>query len=126
MLLLVLVIYLVLFRIFDPNETNCLVKRTIGIPCPGCGMSRACYYLLTMQFKTAFVYHPLVFVMPLIMSVLLFSGYGIFNRLYTSKIFWGIILVLFTVVYVIRMYLYFPNTEPMDYHTILEMGRNAL
>ena len=114
--ILFIALYLLFFYLFDPEGSNCLVKRTIHIPCPMCGMSRAHYYLLTLNFKEAWHFHPLVYLMPVIYMTLLFKGYGIFNKLFTSKLFWGVIIGLFIVTYIIRMYLYFPHTPPMDLH----------
>ena len=120
--IIVIIFYLLAFQLIDPHGPNCLIKRTLGIPCPGCGMTRATYYLFTFQFSEAFFYHPLVFLMPLIVSTFLLNGYGIFKTLFESKIFWGIIIVSFVAVYIIRMYLYFPHTEPMDYYSFIIRG----
>ncbi|MGL5702740.1 MAG: DUF2752 domain-containing protein [Cetobacterium sp.] len=49
-----------------------------GIPCPTCGITRAFISLINFNFKEAFRFHPL---------------------------FW-----------IIRMYLYFPNIEPMIFN----------
>ncbi|AIO18004.1 hypothetical protein KQ51_00100 [Candidatus Izimaplasma bacterium HR1] len=114
-IILMIILYLLTFQLIDPHGPNCLIKRTIGIPCPGCGMTRASYYLLTLQFEKAAFYHPLVFIMPIIFSILLFNGYGVFNTLFKSKVFWGIIVTLFIGVYIYRMYMYYPSVEPMDH-----------
>ena len=117
--ILVVFLYLLAFQLIDPHGSNCLIKRTIGIPCPSCGMTRATYYLFTFQFDKAFYYHPLVFIMPITLGTFLLNGYGIFKTLFRSKLFWGFIIVSFVVVYVLRMYLYFPHTEPMDYYSYI-------
>ena len=114
--ILFFIIYFSYFYIFHSDETNCLIKRTIGIPCMGCGMSRAFVYLFSFNFSQAFFYHPLVFIIPFIILVFLLQDTMFFGKLYHSKIFWGSILSLFVVVYIIRMALYFPHTEPMDYY----------
>lgn len=111
--IIVLFLYLIGFAIFDPHGNNCMVQRTIHIPCPMCGMTRASVYLFQLKLVDAFKLHPLVFIMPLITLTVFLNGYRIFTRLFYSKTFWSIILILFIVVYGIRMYLYFPHTEPM-------------
>lgn len=114
--IVIIVVYLLAFYLLDPHGPNCLVKRTIGIPCPGCGMTRAVYYLSLFDFKQALYFHPLVFLMPFIILTLLLKGYGIFQKLFHSKVFWGVTLFLFITVYIIRMYLYYPHTPPMDHY----------
>ena len=109
-------LYLLFFQVVDPHGTNCLIKHTIGLPCAGCGMTRAAYYLFTLDFKLAFFYHPLIYIMPVILLTVFLKGYGVFQKLYSSKAFWIIIVTLFITVYIIRMYLYYPNTAPMDHY----------
>ena len=115
--LIIFILYISYFYIFHNGDTNCLVKHTIGIPCMGCGMSRAVVYMVTLKFAKAFQYHPLVFILPFIVLVFLFQETKFFAKLYYSKLFWGSILILFVVVYIIRMILYFPHTAPMDYYS---------
>lgn len=45
--------------------TGCPVHRLTGLPCPGCGMSRALFCLVKLDFAGAWYYHPLVFFLPL-------------------------------------------------------------
>jgi len=114
--LLLFILYISYFYFFHNGETNCLVKRTIGIPCMGCGMSRAFVYMITFNFVDAFHFHPLVFIVPFIVVVFLLQETPFFSKFYHSRLFWGSILLLFIVVYIIRMILYFPHTAPMDYY----------
>lgn len=43
---------------------KCPVRFLSGIPCPGCGMTRAVIALLRLDFREAYLYHPLVFAIP--------------------------------------------------------------
>ena len=62
-------VYLVLFAL----DITCPIKWLSGISCPGCGMSRACFALLKLDFAAAFSYHPVIFALPV------FAGlYGFF------------------------------------------------
>lgn len=45
--------------------TGCPINRLTGLPCPGCGMSRALFCLVKLDFAGAWYYHPLVFFLPL-------------------------------------------------------------
>lgn len=98
------------------NDTVCLVKNVFGIPCPGCGMTRAFISLFKGNIKQAFYFHPL-FIVPIIIGVvILFKNYGIFKRAYKSKGFWIFILILLVSVWGIRMVLMFPYEAPMDFN----------
>jgi hypothetical protein len=37
----------------------CLVRRFLGIPCPGCGMTRALSHLARGEWRAALAFHPL-------------------------------------------------------------------
>ncbi len=39
---------------------ECAVKRRCGFPCPGCGGTRAFYYLFQGEFIKSFLYNPVV------------------------------------------------------------------
>lgn len=58
------VIYVALFA-FVPGFENfgwlCLWKQGAGIECAGCGFTRACAALLVMNWKAAWHFNPLVF-----------------------------------------------------------------
>lgn len=46
---------------------GCPFKWLTGIPCAGCGMTRAAIALLSWDIYAAWHYHPLVFVMPFVL-----------------------------------------------------------
>lgn len=52
---------------------NCPIKYLTGVPCPGCGLSRALAALLRLDFRTALRFHPMVFVLP---PVVLYALFG--------------------------------------------------
>ncbi len=43
---------------------GCPVDWLFGVPCPGCGMTRAFQCALRLDFAGAFYYHPLFFIVP--------------------------------------------------------------
>ena len=49
---------------------KCPILFFLGIPCPGCGTTRACKSLLHFQIKEAFIYNP---VFPLIIILFLYA-----------------------------------------------------
>lgn len=99
----------------------CYLKSTIGVPCPGCGLTRAYLSLFNGNLKEAFYYHPLFFIPLLVIIVILlkfepFIRFKIIEKIYSSKIFWICIIIAFLILYIIRMILFFPHTEPMIFN----------
>ena len=46
-------------------DIGCIFRFMTGIPCPGCGMTRAWLAALRLDFAVAFAYHPLFWVVPI-------------------------------------------------------------
>jgi hypothetical protein len=65
-----LLLYVLFLRLIG---STCLIRTVFRIPCPGCGMTRALCSLLTLNFPQAFAYHPLVFLLPLVLLYILFD-----------------------------------------------------
>ena len=86
-----------------------------GIPCPGCGVSRATACFLTGRWQQAWQMNPMIF--PITAAAAYFG----WNRYLLGRKAMGIkaivigLLVLLIVVYGVRMYLYFPNRIPYIY-----------
>lgn len=87
--------------------TICLIRGTIGIPCPSCGMTRAIREVFSGDIINAFRFHPL-FYLPFVSIVLVYLN----KRL--LKIVLIITIILLISVYLFRMKVYFPNIEPMN------------
>ncbi len=51
-------------------KNTCLFKNATGIPCPGCGMSRASVFLINGQFINAFKMNALIYIVTLIVLVI--------------------------------------------------------
>ncbi len=79
---------------------GCPIRFIAGLCCPGCGMSRALWYLLCLDFEAAYHMHPLVFLLPVAAVVILFR-HKIPKKL---LIFLGLTaLALLAVVFIIRL-----------------------
>lgn len=79
---------------------GCPIKWATGISCGGCGMTRAAYYALRFDFKTANYCHPLIWFMPV--CVLLFFMWEKIPQKYHNGLL-AAILVLFLFVYAARL-----------------------
>ena len=91
--------------IFNFIGVGCPILFLTGIPCMGCGITRATVALLKGNLNRAFKYHPLIFLVPL-MCFLMFDDRMVDknSRYYKMKeISRYIIIGLFMVVYVIRV-----------------------
>lgn len=87
----------------------CLIRGLTGIPCPSCGMSRAIIAVINGDIINAFKFHPL-FWLPFIVLVLI-----IFKRRFFKEILICTI-ILMVIVYILRMIMFFPSIEPMQYN----------
>lgn len=51
------------------SRIGCPFYRIFGIPCPGCGMTRAFLACLRLDFAAAWRYHPMVFSLPYLLAL---------------------------------------------------------
>lgn len=107
---LILIVGILVFNFWE-----CPLQRFCGIPCPGCNMTTALYYVLHFDFNTAFYYHPLVFVLlfSVLIELLLYIRYRNFTNVYSKLIFY-VFIGLLILVYGYRMLTIFPSS-PMVY-----------
>ena len=94
---------------------SCPFYQVLGLPCPGCGMTRAMRFVLTGQFARAYYMNPLVFVIILYALFCFFVRYVKGARM--PWFGWGILVIfgLMVVLYLTRMYLWFPLRTPYVY-----------
>ena len=110
--ILILLMWCVLFLLTD---TLCLLQALAGLPCPGCGSTRAAVALFTGRFAEAFAMHPLILISLAILPYAIYRetlSRGIPEHASEKYIAMGVVS-LYIVVYVVRMILLFPHTEPM-------------
>lgn len=111
-----IVLYLIYALIMNILKLeSCPVKLLIGLPCPGCGMTRAVICLLKLDFKGSFRYNALWLILLFIVVVAILKKYGIFKKLYYSRVFWMVIGATILTYYILRLIYVYPN-EPMDYY----------
>lgn len=108
------VYYLIVHSIYD---AFCPMLVITGIPCAGCGLTRAALYLLQGQVSRAAFINPSIF---LIIIFLLYCGY--FRYIRGSRIKGlhagvAILVIGMLAIYACRMYLYFPERVPYVYHS---------
>ena len=52
----------------------CVYLYFLHIPCPGCGMTRACLRALQLDFSGAFSYHPMFWSIPVLLLLYFLDG----------------------------------------------------
>ena len=92
----------VLYVILESFGVTCPIKYITGISCAGCGMSRAWIALLHFNIHEAFMYHPLFFLPPVVVIVMLLKS-KINIKIY--KIFMFTMAGAFVIVYLYRMFI---------------------
>ena len=92
----------VLYVILESFGVTCPIKYITGISCAGCGMSRAWMAFLHLDIAKAFAYHPLFWLVPIAVIVLLCKS-KINIKFY--KIFMFTIAGAFVIVYLYRMFI---------------------
>ena len=93
-------------------HTGCIFTYITGLPCPGCGLTRAGILLLTGDIKGAFYMNPSIFLWGYFGIYFVCSRYMIGNG---KGIMLNLILVcLLTIfIYIYRMGCFFPSHEPL-------------
>ena len=78
---------------------GCLLKDIFGIACPSCGMSRAFWCVMKLDFKSAFHFNPAFWTFPLmcIFGVLLAADKQPGNR--TRRMIWGIVFSVLVLIF---------------------------
>ena len=98
---------LLLFFLMD---YPCPIQKIFGIPCPGCNMTTALYYLLHGNVKASLWYHAML--LPTLITI----GLIFYFRNQKEKVKWilWIWVALMLLYYVYRMIYIFPQA-PMVY-----------
>ncbi len=81
---------------------GCPIKFWTGVSCPGCGMTRAWLAALSGRFDLAMAYHPLFWMIPLIVVTAMFHE-RIPRRLYVGTLI--VCMVALLAVWVTRMFM---------------------
>ena len=110
---IVFLVYYGLVHLF--RAAFCPMIHWTGLPCAGCGLTRAFLYMLQGEFARAAYINPMSY---LLIIFLLYCGYYRYIRGTKIKGFtvvFGILITVMLVFYGVRMFLYFPDRVPYVY-----------
>lgn len=93
----------------------CPMVIVTGFPCPGCGMTRALFYLITGRISESFQMNPMGIWVACLLLYFGWSRYIIGRSAKGMKMLIGLTIVMLIVCYGIRMFLYFPDRAPYAY-----------
>ena len=91
-------LYALLLRLIG---ITCPIRHLLGIPCPGCGITRALISALLLDFGGAFAYHPLWIMTPIIILYILCDG-RLFGKI-ADRIIISLTCAAFVAVWVLRL-----------------------
>ncbi len=87
---------------------GCAVRQVTGVPCPGCGLSRALAALLRLDFRAALAYHPMIYVLPPVMLYVLFGKKPLLGTKTRERVLlWGTMAV-WTGIWLVRLAVHDP------------------
>ena len=75
---------LLIFRLF---HITCFFNSLFGIPCPGCGMTRAVTSAIRFDFISAFQYHAMFWSIPVLYLYFLYDGHLFKNKILNKTVF---------------------------------------
>lgn len=96
----------------------CPIAIFTGFPCPGCGITRAFYYLITLKWHKAFTMNPCIFLWTILIIILFTNKYILIKKLNTKTINTLLIATgtISILIYIFRMINMYPNVEPITYY----------
>ncbi len=113
--IIIIIAYFALGRYF--LYSLCPMVMVTGLPCPGCGLTRAGFALLRLDLAGAYRIHPFIYPIAGYIAVFGWNRY-IMGRRMGKKLKAGltVLMVLVILFYGWRMWMYFPGEPPMSYY----------
>lgn len=112
-ILCVIFLFILLHLLF---EEFCPMVVLTGLPCAGCGMTRAAWELLTFQFADAWQLNPAIFAWVPFVLYCIVIRYFLGRKVKYLKTILIVVLAVTFAVYGYRLIVEFPGTEPMVFN----------
>lgn len=112
--------FILAFVIYDALAQLCFhafcpVVIVTGMPCPGCGMTRAVFYFATGQWERGWEMNPLGILWLALAVYFVVMRYWMGKRAKGVLQIGGCLVVCMLLLYGYRMYRYFPGEPPIAY-----------
>ena len=103
--LFILCVFFGVLLVWVMMDWPCLFREITGIPCIGCGLSRAWLAALRLDFASAFRYHPMFWSIPVLMLAALFDG-RLFRKDMWNRILLSLLSAGLVACYIVRLVVY--------------------
>lgn len=108
LILLVVISLIPSDTLFDARNTVCIHHRMFGFECPLCGMTRAVYQFIHLEFSSAFRYNAVIALLPLYLVLDITTLY--FHQRWLQAARKGLVILIlaaFLLLYCGRIYQHF-------------------
>ncbi len=131
--IIIIIAYFVILRQFV--YSLCPMVMVTGFPCPACGLTRAGFRLLHLDFAGAWSVHPFIYAVLILAVLFCVNRYFLKGQPLDKVVYWAAIATLIGmfVYYIWRMITQFPGDPPMTYYSgnlinrfLTLLGRPAL
>lgn len=110
------IIFLVYYGIVHLfNAAFCPMLQITGLPCAGCGLTRAFIFMLRGEFLRAAYIHPMAYVIAAFVIYCGFFRYIRGTKIYAFTPIFVVLIITMLIFYLVRMGLYFPDRVPYVY-----------
>lgn len=118
--IIIFVIYNVVIR--TVFHAFCPFWIIYGLPCPGCGITRAAIYLLSGQVVRAYNLNPAIFAWAPLIVYGFISRYILGKKIRYGNMLLIVVCVITLLMYGYRMVFIFPSNPPLtyNYHCIMK------
>lgn len=99
-------------------DSVCPMVYITGFPCPSCGLTRAGLAVLHLDFAKAWNMHPFIYPIGFWIAAAAYQRYfqGRYKLSSRLKTAGGILIIGLILFYIYRIYVYFPDKQPMTYN----------
>lgn len=95
--------FLIVIAVLYITKIGCPIKFFTGISCPGCGITRAWVSFFKLHITEAFYYHPLFWLVPVILVMYIYEKKLPKKLLNIVSV---VSILAFTIVYILRMFVF--------------------
>ena len=94
----------------------CPILIFFGVPCAGCGMTRAIWFCVTGQLERGMQLNPSALIWIVLLVYIMLMRYVLGRKMEGIYIGLGVAVGITFVVYIYRMLVVFPGSPPMVFH----------